>query len=105
MQTFTRLGVPLIMARTRWMFGFHRRLVRRWEWEMELPQDGPLPQISQLAATAQLLRERVNDFGDEGPVRSAQVAKRTRDQRRLAKSPDPQDRMGRAGAQIASLGP
>jgi hypothetical protein len=29
--------------------------VRRWEWEMELPQDGPLPQISQLAATAELL--------------------------------------------------
>lgn len=30
-QTFTRLGVPFTSARTRWMFGFQRRLVRRCE--------------------------------------------------------------------------
>jgi hypothetical protein len=34
------------------MFGFQRRRVRRCEWEMLLPKLGPLPQISQLAATA-----------------------------------------------------
>jgi hypothetical protein len=33
-QTLIRLGVEPTMARTRWMFGFQRRLVRRWEWEM-----------------------------------------------------------------------
>jgi len=38
------------MARTRWMFGFHRRLVRRWEWLMLMPNDGPLPHILQTAA-------------------------------------------------------
>ena len=31
-QTLTRLGVPFTSARTRWMFGFQRRLVRRCEW-------------------------------------------------------------------------
>ena len=29
MQTFIRLVVPLTTARTRWMFGFQRRFVRR----------------------------------------------------------------------------
>ena len=29
--TDIRLVVPFTTARTRWMFGFHRRLVRRWE--------------------------------------------------------------------------
>ncbi len=34
-QTLTRLGVtPSIRVRTRWMFGFQRRLVRRCECEM-----------------------------------------------------------------------
>jgi hypothetical protein len=46
-QTFNRVGVPLTVARTRWMFGFQRRLVRRWEWEMLCPNPGPLPQTSQ----------------------------------------------------------
>src|SRR5690606_10154319 len=57
-QTLRRLGVtPLspTSARTRWMFGFQRRLVRRWECEMLCPKDGPLPQTSQLAATMVLL--------------------------------------------------
>jgi hypothetical protein len=29
--------------------------VRRWECEIELPKDGPLPQTSQVAATIVLL--------------------------------------------------
>jgi hypothetical protein len=49
-QTWTRLGVPPTIARTRWMFGFHLRLVRRWEWLMLMPNDGRLPQTSQTAA-------------------------------------------------------
>ena len=49
--TLSRFGVPLTMARTRWMFGFQRRRVRRCECEMLLPKPGPLPQTSQLAAT------------------------------------------------------
>lgn len=50
-QTFRRRLRPDTKARTRWMFGFQRLLVRRWEWEMLCPNPGPLPQISQLAAT------------------------------------------------------
>lgn len=39
-----------MIARTRWMLGFQRRLVRRWEWLTLIPNDGRLPQISQTAA-------------------------------------------------------
>lgn len=55
MHALTRLGVPATTVRTRWMFGFQRRLVRRWECEMLCPKLGPLPQTSQLAATFLLL--------------------------------------------------
>jgi hypothetical protein len=50
-QTLIRFGVPPTRIRRDWMFGFQRRGVRRWEWEMLLPKPGPLPQTSQLAAT------------------------------------------------------
>ncbi|HLN06953.1 MAG TPA: hypothetical protein VK217_11785 [Acidimicrobiales bacterium] len=33
------------------MFGFHRRFVRRWEWDTFIPKLGHFPQISQTAAT------------------------------------------------------
>ena len=49
-QTLSRLGDPSTRARTRWMFGFQRRLVRRWEWLMFMPNDGFLPQTSHTAA-------------------------------------------------------
>jgi len=49
-QTFMRTGVAPTRARTRWMFGFQRRLVRRWECETFMPNDGFLPQISQTDA-------------------------------------------------------
>jgi hypothetical protein len=49
-QAFTRRGVPSTNARTRWMFGFHRRLFRLCENVTDLPNQGPLPQMSQLAA-------------------------------------------------------
>ena len=50
-----RLAVPFTLVRTRWMFGFHRRLVRTWECETLLPKLGCLPQTSQVAATVVLL--------------------------------------------------
>ena len=45
-QTLMRLGEPSTMARTRWMFGFQRRFVRRWEWLTAMPKPGRLLQIS-----------------------------------------------------------
>src|SRR5580698_3816028 len=49
--TLSRLGVPLTMARTVWMFGFQRRRVRRCECETLLPKPGLLPHTSQTEAT------------------------------------------------------
>ena len=46
MQTFTRFGEPFTIARTRWMFGFQRRLVRRCEWLSDMPKIGFLPHTS-----------------------------------------------------------
>jgi hypothetical protein len=51
-QTCTRFGVPSTIARTRWMFGFHRRFVRRCEWLTLMPKDGCFPHTSQTAAMA-----------------------------------------------------
>ena len=39
----------------RWIFGFQRRRVRRFEWDTLLPKLGPLPQISHTDATFVLL--------------------------------------------------
>ena len=55
-QTCIRFGVPSTMARMRWMFGFHRRLVRRCEWLTFMPKLGCFPQISQTAAMTRYLR-------------------------------------------------
>ena len=49
--TLRRFGVDPTIARTRWMFGFQRRLVRRCECEMLCPKLGFLPQTSQVEAT------------------------------------------------------
>ena len=49
-QALSRLGDPSTRARTRWMFGSQRRLVRRWEWLTLIPNDGFLPQTSHTAA-------------------------------------------------------
>ena len=51
-QAFTRRGVPSTSARTRWMFGFHRRLFRLCENVTALPKNGFFPQMSQTAAIA-----------------------------------------------------
>ena len=51
-QTFKRRGVPSTNARTRWMFGSQRRLLRLWEKVTFLPKNGFFPQISHTAAIA-----------------------------------------------------
>ena len=56
--TWSRFGVPFTMARTRWMLGFQRRLVRRWEWLMLMPNDGCFPQTSHTAAMTRTFAER-----------------------------------------------
>src|SRR4029077_699022 len=43
----TRFGDPFTTARTRWMFGFQRRLVRRCEWLSFMPKIGFLSHTSQ----------------------------------------------------------
>src|ERR1700712_5368088 len=51
-QTLTRCLLPPGRSATRtvWMLGSHRRLVRRWECDTDLPKPGAFPQISQTAA-------------------------------------------------------
>jgi hypothetical protein len=39
-------GTPFTTTRSRWMLGFQRRRVTRWECEMLLPKAGALPQTS-----------------------------------------------------------
>ena len=63
-QTWTRLGEPFTRARTLWMLGFQRRLVRRWEWLNRIPNEGCLPHMSQVAAMgARLLGNGSRDEG------------------------------------------
>jgi len=50
--TLSRVGVPFTKARTRWMFGFQRRLVRTCECDTDMPQDGRFPQTSHTDAMA-----------------------------------------------------
>jgi hypothetical protein len=49
-QTLTRFVDPFTTARTRWMFGFQRRFVRRCECDTDMPHEGPLPHTSQTDA-------------------------------------------------------
>jgi hypothetical protein len=56
-QTLSLLVLPPpAAALTVWMLGFHRRLVRRWEWDTDIPKPGPLPQTSHTLATETLLK-------------------------------------------------
>src|SRR5690606_25537509 len=47
---------PLTSARTRWMFGFQRRFVRRCECDTDMPHEGFLPQTSHTEAMVLVLR-------------------------------------------------
>ena len=62
--TEMRRGAPFTTARTRWMLGFQRRLVRRWEWLTLIPNEGCLPQTSQTAATTRNAPR--TEYQDEG---------------------------------------
>src|SRR5690606_32632204 len=64
-QTLMRFLLPpgRVTARTVWMFGSHRRLVRRWECDTDLPKRGPFPQISHTAAICELLEVKYVDPG------------------------------------------
>ncbi len=66
-QTFMRLVVEPTCTRMRWMFGFQRRLVRRWEWLRLMPKIGFLSQTSQTAAMVllSLLRRLVAPGADQ----------------------------------------
>ena len=48
-QTCIRLRLPLTRVWTVWMFGSHRRFVRRCEWLSCFEKYGDFPQISQVA--------------------------------------------------------
>ena len=50
-QTLSRLGLPATMARTRWIFGFQRRLVFFFDHGTLWPNPGLLPHTSHTAAT------------------------------------------------------
>src|ERR1700749_1302096 len=54
-QTLSRFLLPpgRVTTCTVWTFGSHRRLVRRWECDTDLPKPGPFPQISHTAAMVQ----------------------------------------------------
>src|SRR5437899_4657364 len=82
-QTWTRRGVPFTMARTRWMLGFHRRLVRRCEWLMLMPNDGFLPHTSHTAAMTRNL--------SRGRIVEATLARLTEGQRALVASREPDE--------------
>ena len=43
-----RFVFPLMDALTLWMLGDQRLLERRWEWLIDLPNWGVLPQTSQI---------------------------------------------------------
>ncbi len=66
--TFSRLGVPSTRARTFWMLGFHRRLVRRCEWLRFMPNDGFLPHSSHTDAIGGPPRngDRLTGSGNNG---------------------------------------
>ena len=75
MQTFTRFGEPFTTARTRWMFGFQRRLVRRCEWLSFMPKIGFLPHTSQTEDIAEHLDENVVRQDREEPARSREASR------------------------------
>jgi hypothetical protein len=57
-QTLSRLGLPATMARTRWIFGFQRRLVFFFDQGTLWPNPGLLPHTSHTAATGVLSQLR-----------------------------------------------
>src|SRR5271165_868683 len=75
-QTLMRCLLPpgRVATRRLWMLGSHRRLVRRWECDTDLPKPGPFPQISQTAAIHKLLEPLGPTTTDGWPDDLARIA-------------------------------
>ena len=89
-QTLSRFGVPLTVARTRWMLGSNRRLVILRDQGRLLPKPGFLAQMSQTAATVVLLEtwdERSGVWAHTGPDNRLRLAE-VWVQARIRGSPD-----------------
>ena len=94
----TRLGEPLISARTRWMFGSHRRLFRLCENVTDLPNHGFFPQMSQTAAIAGQGYQRARAVNRRWPARFAiEVVARDLPGDRLDQGPVPRRRTASPG--------
>src|ERR1700722_13716266 len=101
--TFKRLGVPEMIARTVWMFGFQRRRVRTCECDTLLPKPGPLPQTSQTEATAASINrigrvcQRLSRSGElNASTNQRQPAEHTRSPPARANRPRDASRIGAA---------
>ncbi len=71
MQTFIRLRLLCPRrACTVWMFGFHRRLVRRCECDTDFPKPGPFAHTSQTAATQNTPRDPLDADGTDPRARA-----------------------------------
>jgi hypothetical protein len=66
----------------RWIFGFQRRRVRRFECDTLLPKLGPLPQISHTDATFVLLEDITENF----PAPGGDAAEGRKTSRKTARS-------------------
>src|SRR6476661_8284333 len=67
-------------ARTDWMFGFQRRVVRRCECDTDIQKPGPLPHTSHTAATVDhSQKESFTDGGaDSTRIKTVQESNRSR---------------------------
>src|ERR1700722_119176 len=99
--TFRRLGVPLTIARTVWMFGFQRRRGRAGEGDTLLPKPGPLPQTSHTEATAASINrigrvcQRLGRSGERNAsTNQRQPAEHTRSPAARANRPHDTSRIG-----------
>src|SRR3954447_26961765 len=92
-----------ISARTDWMFGFHRRGVRRCECDTDIPKPGPLPHTSHTAATVDHSQRIVSQTAGQGSTRSKTADQSNRS--RAMPPPAPSGGGGRGAPQRAIAGP
>src|SRR5690606_7413072 len=88
--TCTRLGEPSTRARTRWMFGFQRRFVRRWECDTDMPQERFLPHTSHteaMVASPVVTIDAGQIGGRQRPVPGRVTGTAARDHPRLSTKP------------------
>src|SRR3954452_13920634 len=78
-------------ARTDWMFGFHRRGVRRCECDTDIPKPGPLPHTSHTAATVDHSQRLVHRR--RGETAPASEARQESNRSPAGTSPGPPDEL------------